>query len=81
MITLPDELEISPVALGIVVFFPLTVITLITMFIIGPALSLGLLAIMAITTGIVWLGSRGTDWMEPKEPVDNDWFFDKFDQQ
>lgn len=65
MLNLPDEVEISPVALAVVLFLPLSIMTIVTMFIIGPALSLGLVAIMAITAGIVWLGSRGTDWMEP----------------
>lgn len=83
MITMPNGLEVD-IPMGVfafAVFFPLGIITIVTMFILGPALSLGLLGIMACTAGIVWLGSRGTDWMEPKKPVDNDWFFDKFDQQ
>lgn len=65
MITLPNGLEIPLPVFIAVLFGPLVIMTIVVMFVIGPVLSLGLLAMMAIIAGIVWLGSRGTDWMEP----------------
>lgn len=76
--TLPDGQEVPMSVVYIAFLFPLFVMTVVTAFIIGPVLSLGLFAIMAITAGIVWLGSRN---LFDSEPEDNDWFFDKFEQQ
>lgn len=71
MLVLPDDFDIPTPVLALVLFFPLIVMTVVTMVIIGPVLSLGLLAIMATTAGIVWLGSRGTDWMQAEDQFDN----------
>lgn len=59
---LPDGKEIPMSFIYISFLFPLFVMTLVVAFILGPVLSLGLFAIMGITGGIVWLGTRNLDW-------------------
>lgn len=69
-VILHDGQEVPFLALVAVLVAPVTITTLVTMFIIGPALSLGLVGIMAVLSTYIYLSSRGTDWMLTKEALE-----------